>query len=348
MKKWKVVVSDWEFENLNYESDILNHEQLEVVTAQCKTEQEVIENCWDADAIINQYAPMSQTVIDALDNCKVIARYGVGVNTIDLAAATDKGICVTNVPDYCMDEVSDHALALILSWVRKVTFTNNRTKAYDWDFKVSRPIYRLKGRILGLVGLGKIPQRLAEKAQALGLNVIAYDPYMLEEVASQLGVQLVSLNELCAKADIISVHTPLTNETQGLISRPQFEDMKNEAFIVNTSRGPVIDEDALIEALRTHLIAGAALDVVEDEPISRDHPLLQMENVILTPHMAWYSEQAEMEMRSKVAMGVVDVLVYEQYPKYLVNHQVTDKGFLQTHNGQKRYEMIANQMEGVK
>lgn len=342
MKKWKVVVSDWEFEDLRYEKSILENEQLEFVTAQCKTEDDVIAHCRDADAIINQYAPISRNVIEALDHCQVIVRYGVGVNTIDLDAATEQGICVANVPDYCIDEVSDHAFALLLSWARKITFADKTTKDTKWDFKCFRPIYRLRGRTLGLVGFGKIPQRLAEKAVTVGLKIVAYDPYFPHDAAVERGVELVSLEELCSRSDMISVHAPLTKETKGLIGRRQFKKMKKEAFIINTSRGQVIDETDLIDALNDKEIAGAALDVVEAEPIRRDHPFLTADNVILTPHIAWYSEQAEKEMRSKVAMGVADVLFYRQYPKYLVNGRVKDKFKLQPNEGNERYGLISN------
>jgi D-3-phosphoglycerate dehydrogenase len=337
MKKWKVVVTDWEYADLCYEEDVLHHDQIELVSAQCRTEEEVIAVCRDADALINQYAPLSRKVIEALENCKVITRYGVGVNTIDLDAATEKGICVANVPDYCKDEVSDHALALLLSWTRKVSLANRHVKNGTWDFKVTQPIYRLRGRVLGLVGFGMIPQALAEKVNPLGLQVIAFDPYVSEEVAKGKGVTLVSLEELCKQADFVSVHAPLMKSTQGMIGKNQFELMKKEAVIINTSRGPVIDEDALIEALTNGLIAGAALDVVVEEPISPNHPLLAMENTILTPHVAWYSEEAIEEMRSKAAMGVVDVLLHREYPKYLINRQVKDKVQLQPSKPEKRY-----------
>lgn len=324
MAKYKVVVSDWEFEDLSYEKAILDNEEIELVSVQCITEQDVIAHCHDADAIINSYAPINQRVIKELKKCKVISRYGVGVNNIDLEAATEKGICVANVPDYCIDEVSDHALALLLSWARKIPFADKATKEKDWDYKLSGPIYRLKGRILGLIGFGKISQRLAEKAAPLGLKVIAYDPYFPKEVALEKGVELVSLDEICSKSDIISVHVPLTNETNGIIGKKQLESMKKETFIINTSRGPAIDEEALIHALETDQIAGAALDVTEEEPIRRDHPFLSMDHIIVTPHVAWYSEEAEREVRSKVAMAVADVLLHQQYPKYLVNNKLKD------------------------
>jgi D-3-phosphoglycerate dehydrogenase / 2-oxoglutarate reductase len=326
MKKWKVIVTDWEYEDLRYEEKILyGSDAIELVAAQCRTEEEVIAACKDADGIINQYAPISKRVIDALSRCKIITRYGVGVNTIDLVAATDKNICVANVPDYCMDEVADHALALLLSWTRKVIVANQHVKNGNWDFKVTRPIYRLRGKTLGLVGFGKIPQSLAEKVKPLGLRLIAADPYFPENEAAKKGVELVSLDALCEQADIISVHAPLIPATKGMIGNKQFSQMKKKPLLINTSRGPVIDEASLLKALQQGQICGAALDVLEEEPISLNHDLLFMDNVILTPHVAWYSEEAEEEMRSKAALGIVDVLQHGEFPKYLVNKEVTSR-----------------------
>ena len=337
MAKCKVVISDWEYEDLRYEEEILRHSDIELVTAQCKTVEDMIEVCKDADAIINQYAPISRKVIESLEKCKVITRYGVGVNTVDLDAANEKGICVANVPDYCKDEVADHALALLMSWTRKVVIANHHVKSKNWDFKVTLPIYRLRGRVLGLIGFGMIPQSLADKVKPLGLKVVAYDPYIPEEVAREKGVTLLSLDELCRQSDFISVHAPLLPATKGMIGKEQFRLMKRNAIIINTSRGPVIDEEALIDALSQKMIAGAALDVVEVEPIDSNNPLLKMENVILTPHVAWYSEEAAIEMRSKAAMGVVDVLIHGEYPKYLVNKQVKEKVRLKDSDPEKRY-----------
>ncbi|RXZ01741.1 C-terminal binding protein [Fictibacillus sp. S7] len=340
MSKMKVVVTDWEYDDLRYEKAVFEkYSKVELIGAQCRTEEEVIEACRDADALINQYAPLGSTVIEQLEKCRVITRYGVGVNTIDLEAATGKGICVANVPDYCMDEVSDHALSLLLSARRKIVKANEQVKSGNWDFKVTQPIHRLRGQVLGLVGYGKIPQSLAEKVQPLGLKVVAFDPYYPAAEAEKKGVQLVSLEELCRVSDIISVHAPLTEGTKGMINASLFSQMKNDALLINTSRGPVVDEKALIEALETGEIGGAALDVIEEEPISENHPFLSMDNVILTPHVAWYSEEAAKEMRTKAALGVVDVLICKEYPKYLVNKQVEERSVLKSNQPESRYAM---------
>lgn len=336
----KVVITDNEYKDFRYEESALLSNGIELVIAQCQTEEDVINACHDADGIINLYAPMTRKVIDSLTKCKVITRYGVGVDTIDLDAATEKGICVGNVPDYGINEVSDHALALILSLLRKITFSNDLVKKGTWDVNLSKPLRRLSTLTIGLVGFGNIPKRLAEKVQALGLNVIVHDPFVAEEVAKERNVTLVSLEDLCKNADVISVHVPLNDATRGQIGKAQFELMKESAYLINTARGPVVDEPALIEALQTGQIAGAALDVITTEPIDPNHPFLEMDNVVLTPHMAGYSEESAAEMRTKTALGIVDVLIYGQYPKYLVNRTVKEKVELQAFEKNEGYNQF--------
>lgn len=324
MSKPKVYVTDFEFSDLKYEEKVINEVGAELIGVQCKTENEIIEKCKDAVGLINQYAPIGRKVMESLPNLKVIARYGVGVNTIDIPAATELGICVANVPDYCMDEVSDHAMALLMACARKVVLMNNEVKKGNWDFKVSIPIYRFRGQNLGLISFGKIAQALAKKARVFGLNLLVFDPYIPESVVKQYDAKLVSLEELLKESDYISVHAPLTKETKHLISEKELQMMKKSAFIINTGRGPVIDEKALIKALQEGWIAGAGLDVLEVEPAASDNPLLKMDNVVVTPHAAWYSEQAEVELRTKTAKGVAEVL-QGYFPKYLVNKDVREK-----------------------
>lgn len=322
----KVVITDHEYPNLTYEKKVLlAHAEIELEIHQCKTEDDVIQVCRDADGIINLYAPISRRVIESLEKCKIITRYGVGLDTIDLDAATEKGICIGNVPDYGINEVSDHALALILSLLRRIPFANQTVKKDVWDVNAIKPIRRLSELTIGLVGFGNIPRRLAEKVKVLGLNVVVSDPFLHENVAKTHDVELVSLDELCERADVISVHAPLTNSTKGMIGREQFGLMKKGVYLVNTARGPVVDEEALIEALHNNTVAAAGLDVVENEPIDRNHPFLSMDNVLLTPHMAGYSEESALEMRSKTALGIIDVLLYGQFPKYLVNKDLKER-----------------------
>ncbi|MBN9387592.1 MAG: C-terminal binding protein [Chloroflexi bacterium] len=322
--KWKVVVTDYEYEDLRYEEEVLSAlgPDLELVkNVQCRTETEVIEACRDADAILNTYAPLGEKVIENLQKCQVISRFGVGVNTVDIPAATKKGIYVANVPDYCMDEVSDHALALLLSWARKVTLLNQQIKAGRWDYKLGRPIYRLRDQILGLVAFGRIPRALTPKALSFGLKVLAYDPYIDQGIIREMGAEPATLDEVLSRSDYVSLHPPLTTETRGMINRDNLRLMKSSAFLINTARGPVVDETGLVEALQAGWLAGAALDVIEEEPISPGHPFLAMDKVILTPHTAWYSEESEVEMRKKCARNVLEALS-GQVPTYLVNREV--------------------------
>ncbi|MBM7691547.1 D-3-phosphoglycerate dehydrogenase [Peribacillus deserti] len=313
---FKVLLTDYEFENLKYEEEVFAESgiDIEFIKAQCKTEDEVIEQAKYADAILNQYAPVSRRVIESLEHTKIISRYGVGVNTIDLNAAKEKGITVANVPDYGMEEVSNHALALLLAWARKVTILNNEVKKGNWDFKASVPIHRFNEQTVGVLGLGRIPRRFIEKVKPLGFKTAAYDPFVSEEDMAAAGVQKMELDEIIRESDFLSVHVPLIDETYHLINEERLNQMKQNAVIINTARGPIIDEKALAHALENNIIAGAALDVTENEPISLDSPLLKMDNVIITPHSAWYSEEAMIELRQKAAKNIVHVLSGEKTP----------------------------------
>ncbi|WP_053218274.1 C-terminal binding protein [Virgibacillus senegalensis] len=327
MGKFKVVITDYEYNSLAEEKNIFEKLDVELVGAQCRTEEEVIAAARDADGILNQYAPITANIIRSLRHCKVISRYGIGVDTVDLNAATNAGIVVANVTDYCLEEVSDHALALLLNGARNIAAYNKQIKQGRWDYKKGSKLFRLQNRVLGLVGFGHIAQLLARKAQGLGMKVVAADPFVSEQNAASLDVELVSLKQLCRQSDFISVHTPLNEKTRGLIGRQEFDWMKEQAYIVNTSRGPVINEAELIEALQQEKIAGAGLDVLEKEPLEDHHPFLSMEQVTLTPHAAWYSEDSEADLKRKSAQNVADVLL-GYFPEYLVNTEVKEKIFL--------------------
>lgn len=313
---FRVLLTDYEFENLKYEEEVFAEADIKIdfVKAQCKTEEDVIEHGKDADAILNQYAPVSRRVIESLETCKVISRYGVGVNTVDLEAAQEKGITVANVPDYGMEEVSNHALALLLSWARKVTLLNNQVKQGNWDFKVGIPIHRFNEQTVGVLGFGRIPRRFIEKVKPLGFKMAAYDPFVSAEEMKKAGVEKMELDKIIRQSDYLSLHVPLTKDTYHLINEERLSQMKENAVVINTARGPIIDEAALGDALSKGIIAGAALDVTEDEPISIDSPLLKMNNVIITPHSAWYSEEAMVELRKKAALNIVQVLSGEKTP----------------------------------
>src|SRR5674476_930785 len=249
----------------------------------------------DADAILVTYAKLTREILTQLTKCKAIGRFGLGVDNIDLPAAKEKGIAVNYVPDYCIREVSDHTMALLPAVV---------------------PIRRIEGTVLGLVGLGHIPRLVAPKAQAFGIKVIAYDPYAKPEVFKAAGVESVDFDTLLKTSDYVSVHAPLMPATRGLMNAAAFGKMKKGAYIVNTARGPLIDEPALIAALDAGQIGGAGLDVVATEPLAKDSPLLGRDNVIISPHTAFYSIEALEELQTKCATDVARVLSGEKavYP----------------------------------
>ena len=303
-RNWTVVVTDFNYPDLTIEEQELSQWGARVVPAQCATPEEVLAAGRDADALISQYAPITGEVVHGLTRCRAIGRYGIGVDNIDVQAATERGIAVVNVPSYCEDEVSDHALAMLLSWARKIPHYTEEIRRGTWDWKTGRPIHRLRGQVLGLLGFGKIARLLARKAQALGFRVIAHDPYLPEEVFSQAGVEQVEFDELLSRSDFLSVHVPLTEGTRHLINGEALAKMKPTACLINTSRGPVVDEEALIRALKSGGIAGACLDVTDPEPPNPENPLLKMSQVLLSPHVAWYSEESQIELRRKIAADI--------------------------------------------
>ena len=272
------------------------------------TADDIIAVARDADAVIVCYAQITAAIIGALTRCKVIGRTGLGVDNIDVPAATARGITVTYVPDYCLREVSDHAMALLLALARKVPFSNKLVQAGRWEMPAVAPLRRLEGQVLGLIGFGNIPRALAPKAQAFGLKVITHDPYVSRDVLAAAGVEGVTFDDLLARADFISVHAPLLPATRGLLNAAAFAKMKKGALILNTARGPLIDEQALIAALDSGHLGGAGLDVVATEPLPKDSPLIGRDNVILTPHTAFYSVEALDELQTKCAADVARVL----------------------------------------
>jgi D-3-phosphoglycerate dehydrogenase len=270
--------------------------------------EDILAVARDADAILVTYAKLPGELLRELRRCKAIGRFGLGVDNIDTKTAAELGIVVTYVPDYCMHEVSDHAMALLLALARKIPFSNKLVQSGRWEMPAVAPLRRLAGQVLGLIGLGNIPRALVPKARAFGFDVIAYDPYAAKEVFASCGVEAVSLETLFARSDAISVHAPLTPATRGLVDAAAFARMKPGVVIVNTARGPLIDEQALLAALDSGRLGGAALDVVATEPLPKDSPLLGRDNVILTPHTAFYSLEALDELQTKCATDVASVL----------------------------------------
>ena len=317
---YKVVITDAQFPTQDPERRTLG-DIADLVVAPGTSPEALIAAARDADALINTYAKLPGEVLRGLPKCRIVARTGIGVDTVDMPTATALGIIVTNVPDYCIDEVSDHALALILSLTRKVLSATAAVRAGAWGVKVAVPIARHRGRTLGLVGLGKIPRALAPKAQALGFQVIAFDPYVPPEGGASLGVRMVDFETLLRESDVVSIHAPLTDETKGLFGDREFGLMKSGAFVVNTSRGPLIQGAALVRALESGRLAGAGLDVLDVEPPPPGSPLLQMPNVAVTPHIGYYSEESQVELQTKAAQEVRRVLTGEA-PRNVVNRDV--------------------------
>jgi len=302
-----VAVADSVFPNLDLARAVVSRAGAELRVASQATPEGIVAAARDADALLVTYAKINADMIREMKKCRIISRFGIGVDNVDIEAATRAGIVVTKVPDYCIDEVSDHAMALLLSLVRKIPFSSARAHAGRWEMPAVTPIHRLRGTVLGLVGFGRIPQLVAPKAKAFGMRVVAYDPYVPQAVMDLAGVRRVEFSELLKISDYISIHSPLLPETRHMFSTEAFRQMKPGALIVNTSRGPVVDEAALAAALDAKQIAGAALDVLEQEP-PVSSPLFGRDNVILTPHTSFYSVESLEELQTKAAEEVVRVL----------------------------------------
>jgi D-3-phosphoglycerate dehydrogenase / 2-oxoglutarate reductase len=316
-----VAITDYVFSSLEPERAVLEPLGVELRPQQCGSEEEIIELAHDADGVLNCYAKMTARVIEKLSRCKIIARYGIGVDNVDLAAASKAKILVTNVPDYCVDEVSDHALALLLALARRIATAHGAVTAGAWDVVSHTGIRRLRGQTLGLLGFGKIAKALASKVQPLGMKVLVYDPYLDAELISRHGAEAVSLDRLLAEADAISIHVPLSSETRNIIGERELALMKSAAFLINTSRGGIVDEQALASALKEGQLGGAALDVLNVEPPPEDHPLREAPNIILTPHLAFYSRESVIELQTKAAEEVARALKGEP-PRSPVNREV--------------------------
>ena len=301
MDKTLVAITDCDHDDIDVESGVLEKAGLEAPWFKCKTEDDIIKNCKGFKSLINQYAPFTEKVFAALaPELEVVVRYGVGVDNVDLKAASAHGVKVCNVPDYGMYEVADQAMALTLALARKVVFCNERVKSGIWNYQEAIPIYRFNEQTVGVVGVGRIGTEYAKRAKAFGMKVIAHDEYAQKMGKVQDFMEMVSLDELLERSDIISIHCPLDGN-RDLISAPQFKKMKNSAYIVNVSRGGIINEKDLYDALVSKEIAGAACDVFSPEPIAKDDPLLKLDNFLATPHIAWYSEQAALDLERKVA-----------------------------------------------
>jgi D-3-phosphoglycerate dehydrogenase len=316
MPRTIIAITDSPFPSLDPAKKVLARLDPEYRMAASASADDILAVARDADAILVTYAKLPGELLRQLTRCKAIGRFGLGVDNIDLPAAKALGIAVNYVPDYCLREVSDQAMALLLTLARKITLAHQLVQSGRWDVAPLVPLRRLEGQILGLVGFGNIPRMLAPRAKAFGLKVIAHDPYVTKEILSAAGVEGVSFDDLLARSDFISVHAPLLPATRGLINASAFAKMKKGAYLINTARGPLVDESALIAALDSGQLGGAGLDVVASEPLPKDSPLRGRDNVILTPHTAYYSVEALEELQTKCASDVGRVLSGEKaiYP----------------------------------
>lgn len=319
--KFKAVTTDQHIFPLLVERDILARVGVEIVPASCKNEEETIAACRDAHAILTATAPFTRRVIAGLEEALVICRYGIGVDTVDIPAATEQGIIVANVPDFCFDQVADTAMSLILSVPRKVHLLNNLIHRGIWKRDVAKPVHNFRGATLGLFAFGNIARNVCRKAEAFGFRIIAHDPYVAPESVREYPVTLVDFDTLLRESDLLSIHAPLTHETHHEFNEAAFRRMKPSAYFFNLGRGPIHDQRALFRALSEGWIAGAGLDVLEKEPPDPADPILTLDNVVFTPHYASYTEEAYHELRVKTAENAAAVLRGE-FPKYVYNPEV--------------------------
>lgn len=311
MSDMKVFFSDYTIaDQLDIEEGILAPAGLTIVRAQCSTEQEVLAAIEGVDpvAIVTQWAPITPAVMDKCPNLKVVSRNGIGVDNIDLKYCKERGIAVTNSPKYATAEVADHAMSLVLALIRKLVFTTDKIRAGEWGTDYLIPIRRICECTLGVVGMGGIGRAVVQRARPFFKEVIGFDAYAKDVVVDGQPVEMVALEELLKRSDVVDLHVPGTEETFHLMNAERFAMMKPAAYLVNTCRGIVVDTNALVDALKTGQIAGAGLDVHEQEPLPMDHPLRSFEQVIITPHAAFYSEEAVEQVRADTVVNVVNVL----------------------------------------
>ena len=319
-----ILIADSDFGEVDIERAIVEEAGLELVAAQCKSEDDVIEHGRDADDVLAQYAPVGKRAIGAFTRCKVIARYGTGVDIIDVDAATRHGIQVTNAPnDWCAEEVADHAISLWLAAARKICEYDQATRRGEWRWQSGQPIWRLRGRVFGLLSFGAIARLVADRARPFGVEIWAHDPFQEEAELRRHGVRPVSFDELVTGSDYLVIQAPLTPATRHLFDRATLRRMKETSILVNTARGPIVEDAAIYQALTEGWIAGAAFDDIEEEPAKvRDwrpvNPLFRLPNVIVTPHAAYYSEQSIVLVRRIAAEEAVRV-VSGLPPRFPVN-----------------------------
>ncbi|SDE56889.1 C-terminal binding protein [Auraticoccus monumenti] len=322
----RIVVTDCDHASVDLERQVVADAGGELVLNQTTAAEDVVAGAEGADALLVQYASITREVLEALPEVRVVSRYGVGVDTVDVAAATELGVAVCNVPDYGTEAVSDHAIALVVATIRGLGALDRGVRAGRYDLGSSSvlPIRQFSSQVLGVLGCGRIGAATARKAAALGFRVLVHDARLTEGSSTAEGWPVVALEQLLAESDVVSVHTPLVADTHHLLDAGAFAAMKRGAVLVNTSRGGVVDTDALVEALSSGQLHGAGLDVLEEEPVATDHPLTGLDNVILTPHTAFYSEESYGELKRRTAQNAVDVLRGE--PRDVLNTEVLEAG----------------------
>ena len=317
---YKIVVTDDRFGSYEEEKEVFKKLNAELIILDSKSTNNNILQIQDANALLVNLFPMSKDIITNLKNCKIISRYGVGYDNVDTEAATHKGIWLSNVPDYSREDVSDQALALLMGNIRKIAYKDRMIRNGKWDLHSGQPVHRMKSAVLGLIGYGAIAKRFHEKTSAFGFSkVLVYDPFIKKDIIRDNGAIPSNLDNLLSESDYISIHVPLNETSRMMIGKKQLGLMKKNSILINTSRGGIIDEDALAEVLIKEQIAGAGLDVFEKEPVPDTSPLLKLDNIILSDHTAWYSAESVKELKTKAAMNVLAVLEGGK-PNYPVNN----------------------------
>ena len=317
--KYKILQADCIFRDQDIERDLLKKIDAELIVAGSSDKETLAGLAGDADGIIVTYAKIPESVIDAARKCRIIVKTGIGYDNIDVEAATARGIMVANVPDYCITEVADHTMALMLNCLRKVSYYHNTVKNGKWDMNLGRPIQRIGGLTLGLYGFGNIAREVASRAQAFGIDVVAYDPYIEDPVFEKANVKRIKdFMEFVSGVDILSLHAPLTSENRGIIDSTVLSKMKKTACLINTARGGLVNESDLQKAIDKKEIMGCGIDVMQTEPGDVNSPLLKYDMVCVTPHAAFYSEGSDVELRTKSVEQIILALTQGE-PKYLVN-----------------------------
>ena len=320
----KILITDYAWPSVEPERQVLARVGAELIVAETGDEAELLSLAPTIDGILTCWKPVQENVIAAAKKCQIIARYGIGLDNIDVAAATQHGIVVTNVPAYCVDEVSDQAMGLLLACARKIPCYDAAVKNGTWEQHLGTQMYRLRGKTLGIVGFGRIAQAIVPKAKAFGLQINVSSPRTPLETIRKHGAEKVTFTQLIAAADFITIHAPFTEETHHLFGPAEFRAMKPTAFLINTARGGIVDTEALTTALITGEIAGAGLDVLENEPPEPNEKLLACDNVIITPHTAFISQEALLDLEITAASCVAQVLT-GQRPESVVNPEVLER-----------------------